>query len=117
MVLFYPMIQVLDLTDLNGGARLFLEGIQGRSVGATLIDRHLVRKAVRPYRLFEKAPGGFLIAMGGQQKVDRLSLRVDSAVEVFLRACDLDIRFIHPSARACRPGAFARCGRPPPIAG
>jgi hypothetical protein len=60
MVLFHQIIQVLDLTDLNGGTRLLLECIQGRGVGATLIDRDFVWKTVLPYRLFEKAQGGFL---------------------------------------------------------
>ena len=53
MVLFHQIIQVLDLTDLNGGTRLLLEYIQGCGVGATLIDRDFVRKTVLPYRLFE----------------------------------------------------------------
>ena len=94
MILFHPIIQVLDLTDLNSGTRLLLECIQGRGVGTTLIDRDFVRKTVRPYRLFEKAPGGFLITMRREQEVDRLAVPIDRAVEVFPLALDLDVRFI-----------------------
>ena len=36
MILFHPIIQVLDLTDLNGGTRLLLECIQGRGIGPAL---------------------------------------------------------------------------------
>jgi len=66
MVLFHPVIQVLDLTDLDGGARLLLECIQGSRVGAALVDGHLLRQAVLSNGFLEKAPGGLLIAMGGQ---------------------------------------------------
>lgn len=72
LVLFHPIIQLLDLTHHDGGARLLLECIKRCGVGAALVDGFL-----------EEAPGGLLVAMGGEQEVDGLSLLVDRAIEVF----------------------------------
>jgi hypothetical protein len=40
------------------------------------------------------------VALGCQQEVDGFTPIVDSEVEIFQDAFDLDVRFIHPSARA-----------------
>ena len=66
-----------------------LEGLNRCGIGAALIDRDRVRKAVLPHRFFEKAERGFLITMRREQEVDRLAVPVDGAVEVFPLAFDL----------------------------
>ena len=44
-----------------------------------------------PHRLFEKAQGRLLITMGGEEKVDRLAIPIDSAVEVLPLVFDFDV--------------------------
>ena len=115
MVLFHQIIQLLDLTDLDGGTRLLLECIKRCGVGAALVDGHLLRQAVLSDGLLEEAPGGLLVAVGGEQEVDGLSLLVDRAIEVFPLTFNL-IRS-HPSASSCRRGVSSRSGKPLPAAG
>ena len=73
-----------------------------RRISAALIDRDFVRKTVLLNGFLEEAPGGFLVAVGGQQEVDGLAVSIDGAVKVFPLALDLDVRFIYPPARADR---------------
>ena len=48
----------------------------------------------------EEVPGGLLVAVGGEQDVDGLSLLVDRAIEVFPLTLNLNVGLIHPPARA-----------------
>jgi hypothetical protein len=57
---------------------------------------------VLPHGLLEKAQRGLLVARGGEQEVDGLTLFVDSPVELLPLALDLDVRLVYPPALADR---------------
>ena len=66
---------------------------------------------MRSKGFLEKTPSRLLITMGGEEKVDRLAISIDGAVEVLPLAFDFDVRFIHSPTRADRaPLPFAESG-------
>src|SRR5512143_2281493 len=79
MSLLHQVVYVLALANLDRLAGFLLECLESGSIGATLVDRDFVRQAVLPNRFLEEAPRGFLVAMGGEEKVDGLSFFVDGA--------------------------------------
>src|SRR5512144_2247719 len=102
MILLYQVVYVLALADLDRLTGFLLECLERRGIGAAFVDRDFVRQAVLPNRFLEEAPGGFLIAMGGEEEVDGLSLLIDSTVKVFPLPLDLNVGLVHPPARADR---------------
>jgi hypothetical protein len=95
MVLLDNVVEVFKLTHKNRRIAAGVERIDARLIGPALFDPDLVRIAVRSHGLVEEALRRGHVALGRQEKVDGLSLLVDSAVEVFPDALDLDVRLIH----------------------
>ena len=91
VVLFYPVVEVLDRAHLDLGTGFFLERVKGRRVGPALVDGDLLRETLLSNGFLEEAPGGLLVAVGGQQEVDGLTVPIDGAVEVLPLAFDLDV--------------------------
>ena len=79
-----------------------LQGFKRRGVGPAFVDRDLLRPTMLPHRLLEKTERSFLITMGSEEKVDRLAVPINGAVEVCPLAFDFDVSLIHPPARADR---------------
>lgn len=52
-------------------------------VGATFVDRDLLRRTIRCHRLAEEALRCRHVALGPQQEVDAFALLDDSTVEIF----------------------------------
>jgi hypothetical protein len=52
-------------------------------VCATLVDGDLLGQVVQVDGSLQKAPGSRQIALGSEQKVDRVALTIDSAIQVF----------------------------------
>jgi hypothetical protein len=93
--------------SLKGQNRKFLFkcprwSIKSGRVGAALVDRDLVRQAMLPNGFPEKAQSGLLVAVGRQQEVNGLAIPVDSTIEVFPLALDLDVGFVCSPALADR---------------
>ena len=56
----------------------------------------------------EKAFGGRLVSLCGQQKIDRLTFLVHGPIEILPNAFDLDINFIHAPTHTNRTFVFAK---------
>ena len=55
-----------------------------------------------PNGFLEKAQGGLLFAMGGEQEADGLAILGEGAVEIFSLTLDLDVSIVHPPTLAHR---------------
>jgi hypothetical protein len=71
MILLDNIIKVFDLADDDRRAVLSIVGTDGRRIGFTAIDRDLLRHAVPPDRLFQKAQRRRLVPVLRQEKVNR----------------------------------------------
>ena len=96
VVRFDNVIQVFDAPHLDLLTGFLLERLDGRGIGAALVDRDLFRQTVLPDRFLEKTQSGFLIAMGCQREVDGVPVLVDGALVVFPLALDLDVGLAFP---------------------
>ena len=76
--------------------------IHGRFVGAALVHRDLFGNTVGLHSFVKEAQGCGLVALGGQQEVNRFALLVYRAVEILPIAFDLDIGLVHAPAAAHR---------------
>jgi hypothetical protein len=70
VVLFDDVIQVFDVPHFDLLTGFLLERLDGRGIGAALVDRDLFRQTVLPDRFLDKTQSGFSIAMGCQREVD-----------------------------------------------
>src|SRR5207248_10430181 len=70
--------------------------LDGGFIRRTPIDRDLLRDAVAADRLLEKAEGGLLIALLGQEKINGLALLIHGTIEVAPLPFDLDGGLVHP---------------------
>ena len=77
-----------------------IDPVNRRPLSAALIHHYFARRTVTHNRFVEAALSCGYVALGCQQEVDGFTPLVDSEVEIFQDAFDLDVRFIHPSARA-----------------
>src|SRR5471032_1137031 len=107
MVLLDDVVEVFDLAHYNRHIPAGVDRIDGSLVGAALVHRDLFGIAIRAHGLVEKALRRGHVALCRQQKVDGLSLLVDSAVEVFPDALDLHVGLIHTPAATDRALVFA----------
>ena len=107
MVLRHKVVQVLDLPHDDHCLTSAIDLINGRLVGAAFVHRDFFGCAVGLHGFFEEQQGCGLAASGRQQEVDRLSLVVHRAVQVFLDTFNLDTGLVHPPAAAHRALVFA----------
>ena len=75
----------------------------GRGIGRAAIDRDLLRHAVAPDRLFQKAQRRRLISVLCEEKVNGLPGLIHGAIEVVPLAFDLDVGLVHTPADPHRP--------------
>ena len=82
MVLFHHIIEIFHLADDNRRAVLGVIALDGGFIGRTPVNGDLVGYAVAADRLREEALGGLLIPLLRQQKVNRLAVFIDGAIEI-----------------------------------
>ena len=95
MVLLHDVVEILHLPHDD---RCFTSGIDlihGRFVGAALVHGDLFGNTAGLHGFFKEPQGCCLVALGGQQEVNRFALFVYSAVDISLVASDLDIGLVH----------------------
>src|ERR1700692_3546447 len=91
VVLLDDVVQVLDLTDLDGRFRFGVDGLEGRQICYTFIHGNRLRYAVLADSFLEVVTRSSLLATSSQQKINGLSGPVYRPVEIFLFTTDLDI--------------------------
>ena len=68
MILFDDVVQILDLSDLDGCFPLSVDGLQGGQIGPAFIHGHGLRRAITIDGLFKVAARGFVaIRRGGKR--------------------------------------------------
>ena len=88
MILFDDVIQIFDLTDFDVSLMFSIVAFDRRRVGAALVDRDLLRRAMLADRLAQKAQRGFVIPLCGQQEIHRRACLVDRPIQIFPAAFD-----------------------------
>ena len=82
MILLHDVIEILHLADGDCGAVFLVVALDRGFVGVTAIDRDLLGDPVTTDGLRQKPPRGLLIAVFGEQKVDRLALLVNRTIQI-----------------------------------
>jgi hypothetical protein len=82
MVLLDDVVQVFALSQRNARVVVSVVADDRRGVGAALVDGNRLWFAVPINCLLEKTARCSLIAMGGKQEVDGVTVVINSAVEV-----------------------------------
>jgi len=108
MVLLDYVVQILDLTNLDGCLALGVHRMQCRQIRAAFVDGHRLGRTVLSDCLFKKTPGSNLVPLGSEQKVDGVTRLVYGAIQVFPRAFNLDTGLIHAPALAHRALVLAK---------
>jgi hypothetical protein len=108
MVLLDYVVQILDLTNLDGCLALRVHRMQCRQIRTAFVDGHRLRRTVLSDCLFKETPGSNLVALGSEQKIDGVTRLVYGAIQLFPRTFDLDIGFIHAPALAHRALVLAK---------
>ena len=80
MVLFHDVIEVLHLPHDDWRFASAIDLIHGRLVGAALVHGYVLGNIVGLHGFFKEPQGCGLIALGRQQKVNRLAGLVHDAV-------------------------------------
>src|SRR5471032_1972297 len=109
VVLLDDVVEVFDLAHHNRHVPAGVDRIDGRLVSAALVHGDLVGNTVLAHGLVEEAFCGSHVPLGGQKKIDGLSLLVDGTVKILPDAFDLDVGFVHAPAAADR--AFVLAGQ------
>jgi hypothetical protein len=73
---FDHVVEILTLTDGDGGAVLLIIALDRRFVGRAPVDRDLLRYAMATDRLSQQAFRGLLVALLREEKVNRLALLI-----------------------------------------
>ena len=100
MVLLDDVVEVFRLAQHNVDAGVSLDALNGRCVGATLVDGDLLWHVVQVDSLFKKATGRSPIPLGSQQEIHCVTSTVNCAVEILPLASHLDIGLVHPPTLA-----------------
>src|SRR4051812_45713551 len=95
MVLFDHVVEILTLTDGDGGAMLLVVALDRRFVGPTPVDRDLLRYAMATDRLGQKAFRGLLVALLREEKVNCLACFIHGAIEIAPFALHLNVGLVH----------------------
>ena len=110
VVLLDDVVEVLDLAHDDRNVTVSIDRIDGRLVGAALIQRDLVRSCRACRSLSSPVEDAFRrshVALCGEQEVDSFSVLVDSAVKIFPDALDLNVCLTRPPTGADRALVFA----------
>ena len=102
------VVQILDLTNLDGRLALGIQRVKRGQIGAAFVDGYRLGRAVLTDCLFEEAPGSSLVPLGPEQKIDGVARLIHGPVKILPRALDLDIGFINPPALADRTLVLAK---------
>src|SRR5471032_2334532 len=102
MILLDDVVQVLDLSGLDGRFPLSLDGLQGGQISPAFVHGHGLRRTVSIDGFLEVAARGSLVAMRTQQEIDRITGLVYCAIQVLPLAAHLDVGFIRPPTLADR---------------
>lgn len=108
MVLLDDVVEVLHLSNDDWSFASGIDLINGRLVGATLVQGDLLRKIVGLHGFVEEAHGCGLVALGRQQEIDRFALFVHDTVEIFSGAFEHDVGLVHSPAAAHWALGFAK---------
>ena len=100
---FDNVIEILDLTDGNGGAVLLIVALDGRFIGRTPVDRDLLWDAMAADRLGQEPLRGLRVALCCQQEIDGLAGLIHRTIEGIPVAFDLDVGLIHAPTDPHRP--------------
>jgi hypothetical protein len=115
-----PIVEILDLTNLDRHVPILIDAIDGGFMGATFAHRGLPGLLVTAPRLFEEPRGGCLIALCRQAKVDGFTGLITGPLAIFPDAFHLKAGLVHspapPNRGACAGGklfqAPAKSGSP-----
>ncbi|MEA3094757.1 MAG: hypothetical protein QOJ04_6099, partial [Caballeronia sp.] len=108
VILPYDVIQILDLADLDRRFPFSIDTLDGGQIGAAFVHGDRLGHAVLADGFLEVATRRGLVTARSQKEIDGVARLVDSAVQVFPFATDLDIGFVHPPALADRPLVLAK---------
>jgi hypothetical protein len=81
MVLLHDVVQILDLTNLDGHLALGIHRVKRSQIGAAFVDGHRLGRTVLTDCLFEEAPRGSLVPLGSEQKVNGVARLIHCAVD------------------------------------
>jgi hypothetical protein len=109
MVLLHDVVQVLDLTNLDGHLALGIHRVKRGQIGAALVDGYRLGRAILNDCLFEEALRSSLVPLGSEQKINGVSRLIHCPLKILPRALDLDIGFVNPPALADRTLEIAKC--------
>ena len=90
MILFDDVVQILDLSDLDGCFPLSVDGLQGGQIGPAFIHGHGLRRAITIDGLFKVAARCSLVTMVSKQEIDGVADLVHCPVQVLPLAAHLD---------------------------
>lgn len=107
VILLNQVVQILRLANPDGRFPLRVERLQRGQIRSAFIDGRGPGCAVLVDRLLEVAPGGSLVAVGAQLKINSVARAVDRPVKVLPLAADLHVGLVHAPAPADRPFATA----------
>src|SRR5277367_3498280 len=96
------VVEVFALPHLDVSLVLGVVAVDGRSVGAALVDRDLLGFAVLTDRALQKATRRRPISASREQKVHRVTIAINGTVQIFPFAADLDAGLVHgPTLANC----------------
>lgn len=95
MGLLDNVTEVFDLAHQDRYGKASVDRISRRLVGAALVHRDLVRIAVTSHCLVEEVLRRSHIGPGREQEIGGFTMPVDSTVQVFPFALDLNVRLVH----------------------
>ena len=108
------VVEVLRLAQLDVRTGVGAHSLDGRCVGAALVDGALLRHSVQFDGAFEESPRRSVVSVSTKQKVDRGTGTVDASVQVLPLAADFDVGFVHcqlmPTGRLRRRNTTASTG-------
>src|SRR4030095_13495676 len=98
MILFYDIVEILDLADGDGGTVLRVVALDRRLIGRTPVDSDLLWHPMTTDRFLEKAERCLLVPLLGKQKVNGLTSLIHGAIEVIPMPFHLNIRLVQAPA-------------------
>jgi hypothetical protein len=100
MILLHEVVEILDLTDGDGGSMLLVVAPNGRGIGLAPINGDRLVDTMATDRLGGEARGRLLVALRRAQEIDALATLIHRAIEVAPLAFDFDIHLIQPPAES-----------------
>jgi hypothetical protein len=103
MILLHNIIEVLHLTDGDGGPMLLIVTPDGGGIGLAPIDGDRLRHPMAANGFGEEALGRVLVPLCREEEIDGLPGLIHGAIEIASLTFDLDVCLIHPPAQPHRP--------------